>query len=258
MDDASEERRLYGRLIEPLEEVRRRMCLAAPATRWHLAIAQRMIAEPAKAASTVRIDDAAELSAHLANVSQIASAIEEQERRCMAAWRDGRWEAEPADYASERDKLVAQFDRLCIRLQAYERVVRQPDKPLVREARDLIQRRGAEDPDAAAETSALENKLRMKLAPYLANEEAIAGLLATLDQARADVVQMHVYWAMDLAQTLQPPAASTRSSAIAARAMETPAKYIDYRRGYDFRTYAQHWVEKFVQREMGDSTPPRP
>ena len=120
MDDASDETRLYKQLIEPLEAIRRRMSLAAPATRWHCATAERMMREPAWAEQVVGLTIApAEVPAHLKRLPEIIRAIQEQDRVCAAAWREGIWDAEPADYASEREELLTRFESLCIRLNQY-------------------------------------------------------------------------------------------------------------------------------------------
>jgi hypothetical protein len=262
MDDASQERALYQRLIEAVDAIRWRVCrVTAPATRWHLAMVERMVADPDRAARTVTLarDHPAKLAEHMASLPQIARAIEEQDRLCAAAWREGRWDEEPADFPPQRDKLMAQFERLCIGASAYERLVREPQKLLVRQAQELTRRRRAgdevrseADADApAAETAALENKLRMKLPEYLENEQAIAAWLASLDQARAEVIQLHVYWAIDFAQSLNPRDVAATQAA-ATRAVEFAAKSYDYRRGYDFRTYAQHWIEEYVGRASGE------
>jgi hypothetical protein len=204
---------------------------------------ERMIVEPDRAAHTVTVarDEPVRLRELIASLPEIARAIEEQDRLCSAAWRDGRWEEEPPDFAPQCDELIAQFARVGIRSSAYERVVREADKPLLRQARDL-----ARQGDAVGRV-ALENQLRMKLPQYLENEQAIAAWLTSLDQARADVVQRHVYWAIDLAQSLHAGDVATTQAA-ATRAVEFAAKNYDYRRGYDFRTYAEHWVREYVGR----------
>ena len=213
-----------------------------------------MLADPHGAAHAVdrSIDNEAKLTALLKTLPAVMRSIEDHDHLCASAWRDGQWETEPPDYSEYQDQLIAQFERLHIRSSAYERVVRQADKPLLREALELTRdgrdRDGDRDRDGTA-TAALENKLRMKLPQYLANEKAIAALLTSLDQARADVVQLHIYWAIDLAQSLNARDVAATQAA-AARAVELAARSYDYRRGYPFREFAQQLVKEQVQRQM--------
>jgi hypothetical protein len=162
-----------------------------------------------------------------------------QDARCAELWK-----SRPTDplgsllpYYRERDRLGELFLRFRFRLDSYEILARQPQKPVLQEA----QQHFAEAPESPG-ARALESRLRMPLQGFIALEEEIVNELRLLGGLRAEVVAAYRGHAEEMAISI----AGRDPDAIrcAMCGLRKAAERYSHQRGYEFWLYAQHWVEK--------------
>ncbi|HTL27578.1 MAG TPA: hypothetical protein VL282_00090 [Tepidisphaeraceae bacterium] len=181
---SEEEQQLFHQLIEDRDAIRNRVCIVGTAARWHIAKASKMVENPDWANGAVERGMSADaLSAHLQLLPRTIEEIEHQDRRCAESWTRGCLDDDLTQYEMQRTRMIALFDQTRLGHAAYVRLVRQPEKPFVREATRLL----AEGDPAHERVCELESKVRMTLKEYLQNEAAIDELLRSLDSTAARI-----------------------------------------------------------------------
>src|SRR5581483_1100604 len=155
--DTAEREHFFAWMIEARAQVRARCCLPGPAASWHVAKANKVLAESV-AERSHRVDPAVEKeewSAYIARLPGVIFAIEWQNKICADSWcaDDG----DRAQFQTERSKLLQLFEQVRLCDREYERLARQEKKPLLAEAQSLISG-GRDDSDEAGD---LEGYLRM-------------------------------------------------------------------------------------------------
>jgi hypothetical protein len=98
------------------------------------------------------------------------------------------------------------------------------------------------------EVKAAERALRMTLSEFLDNEERIRLALRSLDDVRRSIVRSCEPWAIEVAESLYPASEAAKSAAKDGLLRATA--YYDYRRGYEFETYALWWVKSRMDRVL--------
>jgi hypothetical protein len=166
-----------------------------------------------------------------------------QDARCAKSW-----ESRPTGplgsllgYYRERDRLADLLLRFRFHLLSYERLVRQPQKPILLEARQLL----AEASEGVPAVRALESRLRLPLQGFVDLEGEIASELRLLDNLRAEVVTAHRERAREMAVSIAGHDPEAVRYAVCG--LRKAAEYYSHRRGYQFWSYAQHWVERAVR-----------
>ncbi len=96
--------------------------------------------------------------------------------------------------------MVTLFERMNLPDRAYERVVSQIKKPLLNEARGLLDT-GLTQTD---EAKSLERRLRMKLPEFIQNETAIENIIRLLDDTRSQIVMANEAFAREISEAAHP------------------------------------------------------
>ncbi len=240
--DHDKEIEIGKRINAALSNVRDSQFRMGMTGRWHLGVA-RDIAN-ANSVDNPRLrtfDNENEESRYLANLPELISAIEVQDAKCAELWAADT-PGSQTRYQIEHGDLCSLLLQLRFSLRAYERVVRQPNKPLLEEAKTLVT-----EPCDTAYVKSVENHLRLRLADYIELEEGIEATLEQLDSLRDELTEAHHEFAVQCAQEFDDFDQNTIECALSG--MRRAANTFDYSRGYRFTDYAKHWINNATQQQ---------
>lgn len=233
-----------GRQIDAaLDRIRSKVCLMGMAARWHCGKASEILKNPElleRYAEPLGELDEARFLDHL---PALIAETQEQDQRCAKHWELAT--EQQSCYLAEQEDLVRLFSRFRFQSRLYERLVRQPDKPLVRDAARLLSLGQEQSPEATE----LQRTLRMRLPDFLKLEEGLANDLGDLDEARNELVVAHRDLAFRVARSQPRWDESTVSSALMG--LRKAAEWYDCKHGYSFEEYAQHWVQDAIDKRRG-------
>jgi hypothetical protein len=189
----------------------------------------------------VPFDDPGRAAEYLAALPRLIERTHSQDARCAQLWESRLDPGVLEAYVHARARLRRLLLRFRFPLRSYERLVRQPHKPILDRAKDLL----AQDAGRPAELQQLESLVRMSLREFVDAEEAIAGELRMLDGVRTAIVAAYRGYAQEKAEALAGPDPEAVRYALAG--LRKAAENYNHRRGYPFRTYARHWIETAVR-----------
>lgn len=240
--DHDEEIEIGKRINAALSNLRDAQFRMGMTGRWHLGIA-RKIAE-ANSVDNPRLqtfDNEDEETRYLVNLPGLISAIEVQDAKCAELWAISTLDSQTR-YQIEHGDLCSLLLQLRFWLRSYERSVREPNKPLLEEAKTLVA-----EPCDAAYVKNVENHLRLRLRDYIELEEGIDATLEQLDSLRDELTEAHYEFAVQCAQEFNDFEQTTIDCALSA--MRRAANTFDYSRGYRFMNYAKHWIYNAIQQQ---------
>jgi hypothetical protein len=233
------------RIDAALDRIRCKVNLMGKAGKWHVGKASDILESPDLLERCVELPNEHEEAKYLDQLPALVAEATDQDRRCAECWDTGRGAEDASRYLVEREELIRLFQRFRFRPKLYERLVRQPDKPLLREAIQFLSAGQEDTPEAIA----LERVLRMRLRDFVILEEGLLDDLHDLDEAREELVAAHKGLALSMACAQSPSDESTVSSALVG--LRRAAAWYDYQRGYSFEEYAQHWVQEAIDKRRG-------
>lgn len=238
MDSESETK--VGRRIEAaLHAIRHAHFRLGMSGRWHIGKARDIVADHSLMERLVDPLDEQTEARYLNGFPALIAAIESQDAMCADLWSEISPDSE-TEYTTEHDHLCDLFRQLQFTLKSYERTVRQPQKPLLTHAKELV--RESSGHPAVKE---LEQRLRLRLNDFIQLETEIDENLAKLDAARNELADAHRDFAIQCAADSGQSDETTVACALYG--VEKAAEYFDYTRGYRFTTYARHWIEKAIE-----------
>jgi hypothetical protein len=235
-----------GRRIESvLVRIRSRVSLMGMAGKWHVGKASDVFQDRGFLERfVVPLGQSAEAK-YLEGLPVLIAQTREQDRRCEAYWDASKGVQDRTGYLAEREKLVELLPRFEFRLKLYELLVRQPEKPLLRDAIRLLEAGQESTPEAMA----IEAIVRMRLREFIALEEKLAEDFRDLDEARRELWSAHEDLAREIAGSQPRSDPSTVSSALVG--LRRAAAWYDYKGGYSFAEYARHWIQEAIRKRRG-------
>jgi DNA-directed RNA polymerase sigma subunit (sigma70/sigma32) len=186
-------------------------------------------------------DAEAEAEDYLKSLPRLVKQTRVQDAHCAELWESRDSLDDPSSLTREQGRLIRLLRRFQFHLRTYERVVRQPDKPQVDEARQRVSE-DVEDRDAVRH---LESRLRLPLSEFIELEESIAADLRLLDESRSSIVEAYIPFARKKAMALAAPGEDGERFALCG--LRKATEYYTYRRGYRFKMYAIHWIEAAIR-----------
>ncbi|MDB5322576.1 MAG: hypothetical protein JWN40_4207 [Phycisphaerales bacterium] len=240
--EQSIEERLCRRIEAVLTAIRERVLRQGMAVQWHIDKALDILDKPDRLKSIVVPLEEHEEARYLARLPALVAIVEEQDERCATAWEasgatsDGR-----AAYEREwlrLSTLLLEFRNLP---RLYGKLVQYPRKPLLERARTAMSAPNT-SPDEVIE---IQRTVRMTLREFVALEDANATDVARWIALREELSLAYDDVALEIAMKY----GSGQDILVAARrGLYLATGYYDYHRGYSFPEYAQHWVERGIQR----------
>jgi DNA-directed RNA polymerase sigma subunit (sigma70/sigma32) len=234
--------RIGVRIDAALDRIRSKICSMGMAAKWHIGRASDLLQNPDLLERVVEPLGEQEEAKYLDQLPALIAQAREQDRRCAGSWTGDMGPAEESRYRAEQDVLIELLQRFRFRPKLYEVLTRQPDKPLLRDALRFV-RKGQETTPAAR---ALEQTLRMRLREFVLLEEGLEEDFRDLDEARELLCAAHKGLALRIARSHPGRDKSTVSSALVG--LRRAAAWYDYKRGYSFEAYAQHWVREAIKK----------
>jgi DNA-directed RNA polymerase sigma subunit (sigma70/sigma32) len=220
----SEETRLGKTIVAAQERMRLFICKTGSAIEWHLSKAKAVVAKPKQLARVVPHLEGEDAKKYLANLADWIEQTERQESKCAECW-----EAKRADYAVQRDHLVAILLRYDFSLRGYEKL-----------ARDWLQLAAANG-DAGAVNDA---SLRLTPEEIFDMQRRMEADLEIIDKARAELVTGNEDLIVKLTQKSDSPEEATPYARLG---LAKAAENYDVRRGHRFTTYAQWWIKTAIE-----------
>jgi len=238
--DRELEIRIGIRIDAALDRVRSKVYLMGMAGKWHIGKASGLLQNPDLIERYVEQLGEHEEAKYLDQLPLLVAEAEKQDRRCAECWDTGIWLEQESHYRAEREKLIRLFKRFHFRPKLYEKLVRQPDKPLLREAIGFLNAGREITPEAIA----LERIVRLHLRDFVRIEEGLVDDFCDLDEAWDTLSAAHKELALKMAMAQPGSDESTVSSALVG--LRRAAAWYDYKRGYSFEEYAQDWVQEAI------------
>ena len=230
------------RIDAALDRIRCKVSLMGTAGRWHFGKGSDILQSPDLLGRYVELPNEHEEAKYLAQLSALVAEATEQDRRCAECWDTGSKSEATSQYLVERDALIQLFPRFRFRPKMYERLVRQSDKPVLSNAIQFL----AGGQECTPEAMALERVLRTRLREFVKLEEGIKDDLCELDETRKELITAHMELALNMARSQPRLDESAVSSALVG--LQRAASWYDYKRGYSFEEYAQHWVQEAIDK----------
>ncbi len=233
------------RIDAALNRIRCKVSRMGMAGKWHTGKASDILQCPDLLERYVELPNEHDEAEYLIQLPTLVAEVNEQDRCCAECWDADRTAETASRYLVEREGLIRVFQRFGFRLKLYERLVRQQDKPLLHKAIEFLGAGQEDTPEAIA----LERALRMRLQDFVKLEEGLMDDLQDLDAAREELIVAHQGVALNIARSQPRPDESTVSSALLG--LRRAAGWYDYKRGYSFDEYAQHWVQEAIDKRRG-------
>jgi DNA-directed RNA polymerase sigma subunit (sigma70/sigma32) len=239
--DRNLEVRLGVRIDAAFDRIRTKVCSMGMAANWHIGRASDLLQKPELFERVVEMPGEQDQASYLDQLPPLIAQAQEQDQRCAESWSGRMDPAQENRYQVERDALIGLLQRFRFQPKLYELLVRQPDKPRLRDAIRLL-KQGETTPEAMG----LEQILRMQLREFVLLEETLEDDLRDLNDAREALCAANKEVALRIAHSHPGCDESTISSALVG--LRRAAGWYDYKRGYGFEEYAQHWVREAIQK----------
>lgn len=223
---------LGERIDAAFDTIQNRVFRIGMSGHWHVKRASEFLIDRSRPPDGVDLEDESETQQYLDQLDSLIETTKQKDKQCGRLYLH-------ESYDSEHRKLCTLFRRFRFTRNSYERLVRQTENPFLQEARRLVQ---SDDVNARAK---LERRLRLSISEFIAMESEIAVALHELDAAREKIVAAHRDFAVNLAQRT----GGSGDSVVAAAqfALRKASEYYDFKRGYSFEEYAQHWIVECVE-----------
>jgi len=234
------------RIVAALNRIQSHAGLMGRAAEWHIGKASHLLENPALLEFPRFLEVDCDTTLYLARLPELLAETEQQDLLCHQLWT-ARHEPhrDSSRFAVERAKLARLFPRFQFHGKLYERLIRQDDKPALREAIHHVSAGTESTPEAIA----IEDAVRMTLHDFVNLERQLAEDLADLDAARGELATAHEWFAKQLAQSHSPSDPAVLASAKIG--LQRASTYYDYREGFGFTSYAQHWIKEAIQKRRG-------
>jgi hypothetical protein len=238
-DDSEAE--LWKRIELTQGRIRERVFQVGMAGRLHI----RRGADIVKASSVIAnhvmpFDDERQEAEYLQALPGLIERTAAQDAICAELW-DSRESRGLNDYPRQQAKLADLFLEFRFKIISYERLVRQPDKPYLRQATQLL----GEEMAGGIAVRELESILRLTLREFVDMEGAIADDLRRLDETRAMIVSAYEGLARGMAESISGQDQELVHYALCGLTKAT--EHYCYWRGYEFRVYAAEWIEASIR-----------
>jgi hypothetical protein len=246
MPDNSElgaELRFWKRIEQAQKRIRERSFRMGMAARLHTAKATAILNDTEELPWYVDVaKDQEELAIKYRQMlPTLIEHLRSQDAGCAKLWAERHTRNTLAAYHRERHQLVKLLRRFRYSLRYYERLVRQPDKPLLQEARHLL-----DDWERnAGRVRGLESLLRMTLQEFVEQEDQIANDLVLMDKLRAEIVSRYHGLASNVVGHLTHYGPDGMRYALCG--LRKAAECYSHRHGFKFATYAVWWIRNAVQ-----------
>jgi DNA-directed RNA polymerase sigma subunit (sigma70/sigma32) len=229
----SEEQRLGKTIIAAQERVRLCVCKTSAAAQWHVEKAANVVRKPKLLERLAPHLEGEAAQQYLSALPGWIEQTKQQDARCGEHWDKRR-----ADYAGQREHLVAMLLRYDFALRSYEKLARQPSMQL------------AANSAASSEDNAHdESSTRMTEEEYAELQSKIEADLQVMDKARAELVAGHDDLVVKLVQkSVEKSSEPAEEVAAYARSgLAKAAENFDVRQGHRFSTYAQWWIKTAIK-----------
>jgi hypothetical protein len=243
--DRELEIRIGIRTDAALDRIRSKVHLTGMAGQWHIGKALAIIDNPSLLDQYVERLGEHEAGKYLDELPALVKDAKEQDRCCAECWGSDLSPEQQSRYRVERGELIRLFQRLRFRPKLYERLVRQPDKSLLRQAIRLLSAEVANTPVVVA----VEAIVRMSLQDFVLLEEGLVDDCRDLDDARGELCAAHEELALTIARSQPRSEQSVVSSALVG--LRRAATWYDSSRGYSFAAYAQYWIQEAIDKRRG-------
>jgi len=184
-------------------------------------------------------------SSYLERLPKLVDDTIAQNERCIQLWSAECEMDEPKSYLVERAKLIELFERFEFRPHAYERLVRQDDKPLLSSAITFL----GMSQELTPEAKEVEAVVRMKLKEFVKIELKIKHDLTELDEVRLELSSAYEALAAEMVERQAAKDSTTLTSAMWG--LKKAASYYDYKKGFGFPGYARAWIQNAIDKRKG-------
>ena len=165
--------------------------------------------------------------------------INEIDESLEHAWHMSRTRDE--NYLELENEISSLFDAVSLRPRIYERLVRQSEKPLIKQAI-----RCSKLSRDHKERLAFEDLLRMRVDEFLDLENGIAARLTTIDELRDGFAAQFHEFATDCASNYGD--GSSMAHAGAKIGLRWAVNCYDERNGHEFTDYSTFWIKRELSR----------
>ena len=235
-------------LGDSLEDARRRIrhfiFQIGMAPEWHLERAYEILQDDTLLSEYVVPDNLndEEASKYLDDLGTLVEETRKQDEICANRWTVGRNDS--FGYREQQRKLESLLLNFRFELRWYEQLAREQEKPALGHAIQLLR----DSKQDAEQHRSMELELRLSLREYVQLEKSIAEELLRLDDLKAQLVASH----SEFAKKLIHADYGTDPDVIyhAMYGLRMAANRFDFRRGYRFAVYAQHWIEAAAKKGL--------
>lgn len=223
------------------------------AGRLHIDKGTQILQEPSLVETWVTpFDEEYQVTAYLKALPRLIRRTRVHDARCAKLWQSLVSNGNAAAYAEAHAVLARLFRRFRFTIHSYERLARQPDKPLLEQAAQMLNGHH----EAGNSAHELESQLRLTLQQFLDLELATAADLCLVDELRGKILSSHEAYARRRAEALG--GSDPNAARYALWGLSRASTYYTYRRGYRFRMYAKHWIETAIRQKKAGGTGQRP
>jgi hypothetical protein len=187
--DRDLEVRIGVRIDAAFVRILTKVCSMGMAAKWHIGRASDLLQNPDVLKSVVELPAEQDQASYLDQLPALIAQAQEQDQRCAGSWSRGMDPAQENRYRVEEDALIELLKRFRFQPKLYELLVRQPDKPRLRDAIRLL-KEGKTTPEAVA----LEQILRMQLREFVLLAQRLEDDLRDLNDARETLCAANKKW----------------------------------------------------------------
>lgn len=234
-----------ARINASLAVIRSRVLIQAPAVRWHVAKARAFLPLSDVTDFPISHLEKNERAEYLERLPDLIDLAERQDAACQSCWAKYLRDGDRAAFLAERERTVELLGRFRFRPLLYDRLTRQPDKPVLEQARQLL--------STGHSGIELEDRLRMSLREFVDAEDAIAWEHRALDEAREELAVAYDGLAEKITAEFDGPADVLLQAA--RRALRKAAEMFLFDNRYRFPAYAQWWIRAAVRKAGGTKSP---
>src|SRR5262249_30884471 len=151
---------LWAQIEQAQQRLRERVFRVGTAAQWHIAKTRTIIANPELIERYIaEFDGEDQRVEYQQSLPGLITQVKRQDTGCAKAWasRPAGLLGSLLTYYQQRDRLADLLLRFRFPLRAYERLVRQPGKPMLEQARQLL----SQPSGSAGAVGQLETRLRL-------------------------------------------------------------------------------------------------
>lgn len=232
-----------GELIEArLKSIRANLFLPGMAGRYHIKIAYDALEEQKRFDEDIEYLNPDEAEKFREELISLIDKVADLDDDCQIFWDSIKSKEDIVKFENERKKLIHLFPKFRLCLSKYERLSRLNEKNVLQKAIQSV-KNGSEKSEEAKK---LESNLRLKLKDFIKLEQEISLDLNKIDELRERLCSYYKSLAIAIAESRNNLDSDVTESAILG--LKTAAEFYDFRRGYSFPAYAQHWIKMMIDR----------